>query len=447
MDSCVTAIQNDTAAHGGGSSDYLAERRLRHVLMGHDDYYARERPVNVSSDPVNVNIKMVMYGLISLNEMDQIMKGASWLVMQWYDYRFQWNPEDFADMEVLSLRMDEIWTPKILLTNTANENVENPIRDNTFQVLTTHHGIVTLSGSIIHETTCLMDLDMFPFDKQECHIRFQTQNMPINLVHLHSRGSSLELFPGGKFHSQWEPLGVEGRKEIHTINDSVARHVKTYSRLVFTLKIKRIPTFYIYNIALPSCILTVITLFVFWLSPESGEKISLSISLMLGQAVFWLVVADALPPTGTSPLLSDSIRVNFIVGSLGIMLSVITVTIHHQVGTIKNRFLRKLFVNVLPRIVCLSPPDWTKVGDSSLRMETVRESKFTEGGSEANLSVISDQSGTSSTDLLKISPCNGEGEMKLLAATLDRIFFVITALIFIGGNVDFYIKATAQEYN
>ena len=37
--------------------------------------------------------------------------------------------------------------------------------------------------------------------------------------------------------------------------------------------------------------------------------------------------------------------------------------------------------------------------------------------------------------------------MKLLAATLDRIFFVCTALIFIGGNVDFYLKATAQEYN
>ena len=62
----VTAIQNDTAARDGGSSDYLAERRLRHVLMGHDDYYVRERPVNISSDPVQVYIKMVMYGLISL---------------------------------------------------------------------------------------------------------------------------------------------------------------------------------------------------------------------------------------------------------------------------------------------------------------------------------------------------------------------------------------------
>ena len=77
---------------------------------------------------------------------------------------------------------------------------------------------------------------------------------------------------------------------------------------------------------------------------------------MLGQAVFWLVVADTLPATGTSPLLSDYIRINFIVGSMGIMLSVITVSIHHQAGPLKNRFLRKLFIDILPRIVFVSTP-------------------------------------------------------------------------------------------
>ena len=50
---------NDTSA-------YRAERRLRHELMGHEGYDARERPVNISSQPVEVNISLYMYALISL---------------------------------------------------------------------------------------------------------------------------------------------------------------------------------------------------------------------------------------------------------------------------------------------------------------------------------------------------------------------------------------------
>ena len=55
--------------------------------------------------------------------------------------------------------------------------------------------------------------------------------------------------------------------------------------------------FYLYNLLLPGALLLVIGMFVFCVPPESGEKVSLAITVQLAMTVFMLVIVEMMPPT------------------------------------------------------------------------------------------------------------------------------------------------------
>ena len=55
---------------------------------------------------------------------------------------------------------------------------------------------------------------------------------------------------------------------------------------------------------MPCCIITMVALLVFYLPPESGEKISLGITVLLSLCVFLLMVSESMPATSdTVPLI------------------------------------------------------------------------------------------------------------------------------------------------
>lgn len=58
------------------------------------------------------------------------------------------------------------------------------------------------------------------------------------------------------------------------------------------------------NYVLPALLINIISLFVFMMPSESGEKITLAISAMLNMTVFLMAVMEQLPPTDTISILS-----------------------------------------------------------------------------------------------------------------------------------------------
>ncbi|XP_038073910.1 acetylcholine receptor subunit beta-type unc-29-like [Patiria miniata] len=430
--SALLIISVAEASHASNDSNAYAERRLRQILLRSGEYDAKERPVLLSNKPVDVEVSMAMYALISLDEKEQVLKGASWIIMEWYDYRIHWDPEMYGNLRFLSLGMDDIWTPKILLTNTASEKIENPIQESVFRALASWDGNVTLEGPIIHETSCEMKMSHFPFDRQNCSLVISTQNTPKCIVNL-ANGPATRIVMN-EATSQWQALNFTAETTAQEFQ------YKAYSKVIFYLVVKRLPYHYLLNIALPSAILTFISLGVFWLTPESGERISMAVSLLLGQAVFWLVTAESLPPTGGegTPLLLDCIEYNFIVGGLAILLSVVTVGLQHQPGPLRGRFRRKLFLQILPLVVCLQSRGRGKVNDDDSRFDEKDEKlKMTSDMvkivslSDKDGRVIQKTKGYSNVDVSR----NGLDDMKLVAAILDRLFFLVAAIIFTCGNV------------
>ena len=85
----------------------------------------------------------------------------------------------------------------------------------------------------------------------------------------------------------------------------------SYPSLHFHIWIERKSLYYIVNIITPCVILSLLATFTFCIPPDSGEKISLGITLLLSFTVFQLIVAESIPRRSDSiPIISKcTIRV------------------------------------------------------------------------------------------------------------------------------------------
>ena len=70
-----------------------------------------------------------------------------------------------------------------------------------------------------------------------------------------------------------------------------------YPDIIFTLKLRRKTLFYTVNLIIPCVGISFLSVLVFYLPSDSGEKVSLSINILLSLTVFFLLLAEIIPPT------------------------------------------------------------------------------------------------------------------------------------------------------
>ena len=75
---------------------------------------------------------------------------------------------------------------------------------------------------------------------------------------------------------------------------------------VMRLKLRRVPTYFLMNVVIPSVMITFLSIVVFWLPYESGEKVSLGITVLLSFSIVLLMISDVTPRNGNSlPILCE----------------------------------------------------------------------------------------------------------------------------------------------
>ena len=73
-----------------------------------------------------------------------------------------------------------------------------------------------------------------------------------------------------------------------------------YPTFVFRFRFHRRSLFYILNLIFPIAIITLLAIATFILPDESGERLSVSVTLMLATTVFMLLVAEKIPESSES---------------------------------------------------------------------------------------------------------------------------------------------------
>ena len=101
----------------------------------------------------------------------------------------------------------------------------------------------------------------------------------------------------------WDMVAVNQKLIITTF---VCCDTPTYD-VQYRLLFKRRPNFYIKNLIIPVILLSTLSTFVFYLPPESGEKVTLSITNLLALVVFEQTISATMPPSGgNSPVIGMS---------------------------------------------------------------------------------------------------------------------------------------------
>ena len=95
-------------------------------------------------------------------------------------------------------------------------------------------------------------------------------------------------------------VAVGSKREVTTYPCCPEPYPNIHYRLIF----KRHPKFYIHYMVLPCVFLSTLSLLVFYLPPDCGEKLTLSITNLLALVVFQQIIAENMPPSSDdSPII------------------------------------------------------------------------------------------------------------------------------------------------
>ena len=72
---------------------------------------------------------------------------------------------------------------------------------------------------------------------------------------------------------------------------------EAYHDIKFYFHIRRRTLYYTYNVIIPCIMLSILTCLTFYLPTESGEKVSLGLTVLLSFSVFMLLIAESMPAT------------------------------------------------------------------------------------------------------------------------------------------------------
>ncbi|CAG5130935.1 unnamed protein product, partial [Candidula unifasciata] len=181
-------------------------------------------------------------------------------------------------------------------------------------------------------SSCKMDITFFPFDDQLCGLVLGSWAYDGFQVDVTNRSDNVDL-SNYVDNGEWELLGTK-----------IIRRVKQYTccpepyvDVTFYIKIRRRVLYYFLNVIIPCMLLSSLSLTGFLLPPDSGEKVTLGLTVLLAFSVFMLLVAENMPPTSEYiPLIGIYLTVIMAMSALSVALSVFVLNCHHR-GTNLHR--------------------------------------------------------------------------------------------------------------
>ncbi|CAD5121048.1 DgyrCDS9589 [Dimorphilus gyrociliatus] len=130
------------------------------------------RPLNEGLTSV-LEIDLVSPKVMDLVEHKNLLRVNSWLRLKWKDDRLKWSKEDFADVNTTRLQVQNIWTPRIILSNMADtESLVASSASEKYLVRVTSDGDVTWTYPAIFNVDCHFEFWRFPYDTQHCWLHF-----------------------------------------------------------------------------------------------------------------------------------------------------------------------------------------------------------------------------------------------------------------------------------
>lgn len=349
-------------------------KRLHYDLMS--PYNALVKPSAGPNNQLTVKMGMRLSQVLDVDEKNQIITISVWLRQEWFDTRLRWDPNDYEGLAKLNIPSDDLWKPDLVLYNNADGDYVVKLKT---KATVYHDGKIVWEPPAIYKSYCPIDVEYFPFDIQECFLKFGSwtydgtevdlqhvcKGVPIGNVDgvvdesttlVIARGIDLKDY---YYNVEWDVINVTARRKVKFYPCCP----EPYPDITFNVTLRRRTLFYTLNLIMPCISISCLTVLVFYLPTDSGEKITLSISILLALTVFFLLLSDMNPPTSlVIPLIGKYLLFIMIVVTASILLTVYTLHIHFKSPSTDTMspWVRRIFTEILPRALLMKRPDLEK---------------------------------------------------------------------------------------
>ncbi|XP_072412251.1 neuronal acetylcholine receptor subunit alpha-4-like [Chiloscyllium punctatum] len=330
-------------------SQVQAEERLLKTLF--TGYNKLSRPVINSSDTVLVHFGLSIAQLVDVDEKNQMMTTNVWIKQEWHDFKLRWNPLEYRNVTSIRVPSEFLWRPDIVLYNNADGDfaITHLTKAHLF-----HSGRIKWTPPAIYKSSCSIDVTFFPFDQQNCTMKFGSwtfDKAKIDLVSMARHVDQQDYWESG----EWVIISAVGNYNIKKYE--CCREV--YSDITYSFLIRRLPLFYTINLIIPCLLISCLTVLVFYLPSDCGEKITLCISVLLSLTVFLLLITEIIPSTSlVIPLIGEYLLFTMIFVTLSIIITVFVLNVHHRSPHTHTMpgWVRRFFLDFLPRVLFMQRP-------------------------------------------------------------------------------------------
>ncbi|XP_070688308.1 5-hydroxytryptamine receptor 3C-like [Pempheris klunzingeri] len=309
------------------------------------------RPVKSFSDTMIISMHATVVGVLGVNEKAQSLTIFIWQVLEWDIQGFSWDEKECGTKRV-SVPRENLWVPDILISEFMDED-KSP---NAPYVYLYNTGHVYDDKPIRVISTCRLGIYTFPFDIQNCSLTFGSYLHVAEDILLVQSATAAEVIEESRevmqTKGEWELLNIEITTTILNIVHG------NYSDITYYIILRRRPVLYVVNLLIPSCFLITLDLFSFLLPPQSVDRSSFKMTLILGYTVFLLIMNDLLPVTGnTTPLINVffSLSLALMVASLLETVFITNIQFSSSHYSAVPNWLSILVLRYLAIVVCLPP--------------------------------------------------------------------------------------------
>ncbi|XP_072317785.1 neuronal acetylcholine receptor subunit alpha-10a [Eucyclogobius newberryi] len=309
----ITIFQTCRCANGK-----FAQKLLKDLF---DNYSSALRPVEDTDKELNVTLQVTLSQIIDMDERNQILTAYLWIRRVWVDAHLRWDKDEYDGLDTIRIPSSYVWRPDIVLYNNADDHFTGPMDTN---VVIQHDGQITWDSPAITKSSCKVDVSFFPFDSQQCRFTYGSWTYNGNQLDILNGMDSADLADLVE-NVEWEVLGMPAKKNVIVYGCCA----EPYPDVTYTLKLKRRASFYVFNLLIPCVMISFLAPLGFYLPADSGEKVSLGVTVMLALTVFQLLVAEIMPPSENVPLIGKYYIATMTMVTASTALTIFIMNIHH----------------------------------------------------------------------------------------------------------------------
>ncbi|NXC40494.1 ACHA5 protein, partial [Penelope pileata] len=321
------------------------DRLFKHLF---EDYQRWVRPVERLNDTIKIKFGLAISQLVDVDEKNQLMTTNVWLKQ----VSVKREKEQTAGMTI---------TKHIFLfkAHTLHHNcmlmsfsfsADGRFEGTSTKTVVKYDGTIAWTPPANYKSSCTIDVTFFPFDLQNCSMKFGSwtyDGSQVDLILEDYDVDKRDFFDNG----EWEIVTATGSKGNRT--DGCC----WYPFVTYSFIIRRLPLFYTLFLIIPCIGLSFLTVLVFYLPSNEGEKISLCTSVLVSLTVFLLVIEEIIPSSSkVIPLIGEYLVFTMIFVTLSIVITVFAINIHHRSSSTHNAmapWVRKIFLHKLPKLLCM----------------------------------------------------------------------------------------------